>query len=859
MAQVRRTAVKNKRVHNENCGCEGGQDMKRLAWIVAVGTAVVFLLSSGTVGDALAQSAININWTGPCPTANDAKAPCQTIDGFGVSQTAGDPDYAPDPEGLAKVLHGWPEPQRSQIVDLAFSPTNGIGLTILRSKIRPNMEPSPGVWNNNDPYQRWLMQEAVARGPVKLIGSVWSPPGWMKSNGRTSSGTCRIGGANCRVNPDCGCLADPADEEHCGDLVCDGSPEPRLLPQHYSDFANYLSHYATAYAATNGVNIYAVSMANEPDSTQTWDSCNWSSSQIASFLSTPAAANIPVKVIAPESLYWSGAEPLMGATYSNAAARARLDIQAAHLYGGDPTTHFKNAKTHQKRSWVTEASGIHDVWTLDGALDWAKSIHDSMTLGRTNAWIWWNLALWTDNGSLIGLQIINGVHSFVISKTFWVLGHFSKFIRPGFVRMNVGPHSSGLDISAFRDPITDQFVIVAINRNTTPRTVSLNMQGFWTNEVTPYLTSSGFGQNLVPQAKTYLQVVQTVPAKSIVTYVSRTRNFGIWASAPGAKAVAGDFNGDGRADIALVGGEGWTTIPVAFSQGDGTFSVSNAGRWDFAGWASVPGVQVVAGDVNGDGRADLIATGGSGWWTIPVAYSNGDGTFEVSNLANWPMPEWAQAEGVKALAGDVDGDGRADLILTGGAGWWTIPVGFSNGDGTFRVTNHALDEFPLWAQDPYAQASAADLNRDGRTDIVLAGGADWTTVPMAFSRGDGSFWRENRIEPNMSIWSQGIGAKLLTGDVNGDLRGDVVLTGGADWITIPVGFSNGNGTLSVSNAVVSEFPTWAQDPSAKAVAGDFNGDGRADLALVGGNNWWTVPVAFSNGAGTFTVTNVPVP
>src|SRR5215475_6615950 len=41
---------------------------------------------------------ISINWTGPCPTVNDAHAPCQTIDGFGISQTGGDPDYAPDPE-----------------------------------------------------------------------------------------------------------------------------------------------------------------------------------------------------------------------------------------------------------------------------------------------------------------------------------------------------------------------------------------------------------------------------------------------------------------------------------------------------------------------------------------------------------------------------------------------------------------------------------------------------------------------------------------------------------------------------------------------------------------------------------------
>lgn len=338
---------------------------------------------------------------------------------------------------------------------------------------------------------------------------------------------------------------------------------------------------------------------------------------------------------------------------------------------------------------------------------------------------------------------------------------------------------------------------------------------------------------------------------------SQVSEFADWAHASHARAISGDFNGDRRTDIALVGGDGWPMIPVAFSNGDGSFSVTATPVADFSRWANLPGVQVVAGDVNGDGRADLIAAGGPGWTTLPVALSNGDGSFTVLNKTNAQFPVWSTITGAKLLAGDVNHDGRSDLLLVSGLGWSTIPVAFSNGDGTFAVTNETVSSFPIWAQSAGAKMTIADINRDGRADIILTG-ANGSTVSMAISQGDGRFQALSRAEPSISQWSQSPGVTLLSGDVDGIGGTDILLTGGAGWSTIPVGLAKADGAITVTNPAVPDFPGWAQNPAAQAVSGDFNADGLTDLALVGGAGWWTVPVAFSTGSLTFTISNVPI-
>jgi len=296
------------------------------------------------------------------------------------------------------------------------------------------------------------------------------------------------------------------------------------------------------------------------------------------------------------------------------------------------------------------------------------------------------------------------------------------------------------------------------------------------------------------------------------------------ASTPHAQPVSGDFNGDGKGDIALVGGDGWNSIPVAFSSGNGSFvsppaNVTTTDSTTFeADFHSDPtNVKAVAGDFNGDGFDDIALTGPSWWTTIPIAFSNGDGTFHVTNGApdDAGFPGFAGTSGVFVVAGDFDGDGKGDIALTGGSNWQSIPVAYSNGDGngTWHVVNvQGLAGFASKAAASRPDGSrilpvAGDFNGDGFSDIALFGGDGWTDIPIAFSAGRGSF-------------------------------------------TYPAPSSSGDNTWLTSSI--------ATQNAVRAVAGDFDGDGLGDVAFVGPTGWTTLPVGFSNGDGTFRKTNQPI-
>ena len=324
------------------------------------------------------------------------------------------------------------------------------------------------------------------------------------------------------------------------------------------------------------------------------------------------------------------------------------------------------------------------------------------------------------------------------------------------------------------------------------------------------------------------------------------------------------------ADIALVRQTpGWASIPVASSNGDGTWNITNGPAPQFiTDWSHQPGVRLVSGDFNGNGLTDVaLVRQTPGWASIPVAFSNGDGTWNITNgPAPQFIPDWAHQPGVRVVSGDFNGNGLTDLALVRQtAGWGSIPIAFAQGDGTWNITNGPAPQFITdWAHQPGVRLVSGDFNGNGLTDFALVRQTPgWGSIPIAFANGNGTWTITNGPAPQfVTDWAHQAGVRVIAGDFNGNGLTDLALVRQTPgWASIPIAFSNGDGTWNITNGGAPQFiPDWAHQPGVRLVSGDFNGNGLTDVALVRQTpGWASIPVAFSNGDGSWNITNGGAP
>ena len=279
---------------------------------------------------------------------------------------------------------------------------------------------------------------------------------------------------------------------------------------------------------------------------------------------------------------------------------------------------------------------------------------------------------------------------------------------------------------------------------------------------------------------------------------------------PEALAV-GDFNGDGHLDLAIVGDD---KLDVMLGGGDGRFRARAS--YDVVG-ASLD--SVVALDLNGDGRTDLAVADSGG---LTVLRGQGDGTFLASNPVT-------KVEFGSMSEGDFNGDGRPDLVVVDVAAYSTqsnsfgasgLTVFLGDGDGTFQVAQ----SLPTGVAP--TTAVVGDFNGDGRPDLAVANAGG---VTILLGDGDGAFHDAGSFSTGTSY-----PVTLIARDFNGDGRVDLALAdflgpsyeySGPSSVTIFLG--NGDGTFHQAGSFVAGNGTLSS-----LVAGDFNGDGRVDLAVI---------------------------
>lgn len=356
---------------------------------------------------------------------------------------------------------------------------NQLGLSIFRVRISSNKTEWPIIVE--------AVKEANKYGAT-VLACPWSPPAVLKSNNSD------IGGY--------------------------------LLPENYEAFKNYINEYIT-YMATNGAKIDVISIQNEPDWQATYESCDYTANDFVNFFNAPGQI-IGAKVAAPESLNFN--QTMTNAVLSNTVAANSIDIVAGHIYGGG-TAKLPLAEQKNKEIWMTEYllnlntgnSGAAAWSTYSEAAKWTesiamlKSVHDSMMV-NWNAYVWWYLQRYYsfigdgEQGTIDGQVMKRGI----------AFSHFSKFIRPGYKRVEaIENPRSGVFITAYTGE--GKTIINAINISGSAVSQQFSIQGTTATSITPYITS----ETLNMQKQTSVSIIPEIngfnvslPAKSITTFVT---------------------------------------------------------------------------------------------------------------------------------------------------------------------------------------------------------------------------------------------------------------------------------------------------------------------------------------------------
>jgi hypothetical protein len=253
-----------------------------------------------------------------------------------------------------------------------------------------------------------------------------------------------------------------------------------------------------------------------------------------------------------------------------------------------------------------------------------------------------------------------------------------------------------------------------------------------------------------------------------------------------ATLLTGDFNGDGKLDLAVGDDEG--NVSIFLNQGGGRMQQSQV--FD----SQEP---VLAADFNNDGKLDLIVLSydeQSRQAILSICLGQGDGTFAP--------PQEIVSGVLSAAAGDFDGDGNLDLALPG------VEIYLGNGDGTFRFGSEC------GAQYGGEYTAVADVNGDGNLDIITDG------VSVLLGKGDGTCTANGGVQVDNYFYDN-----LVLGDLNGDGILDIALAYGTQDGLFSFDLLLGNGDGSFQTPLQFGVPG---TPGPLGI-GDFNGDGKLDL------------------------------
>jgi glucosylceramidase len=378
----------------------------------------------------------------------------QTMQGFGASLTD---------SSAWLIQNRLSTTQRDKLMKLVFSPETGAGMNYLRLPMGASDFTASGVYTYNDlPTGQTdgtqshfsiahdeqyiipqLLQAKSLNPDLKIMGTPWSAPAWMKTNKSLYGGS--------------------------------------LDPQWYGSYAVYLKDFVQAYAA-EGLPIDSISLQNEPENVNlSYPTTSMTAAQQADIIKNHlgplfAAAGIDTKVLIYDH-NWDDPGYAMD-ILSDSQASQYVAGTAFHSYAGDVSAQSTVHDAHpDKGIYFTETSGFEAASNFSDNLVWGMR---NIIIGGARNWsenaIYWNLALDENSGPHVGgcsdcrgvVTIDSGSGAVTPNEEFYTIAHASKFVQPGAVRIDSSFYANSLETVAFRNPDGSK-VLIALNPGTSTR------------------------------------------------------------------------------------------------------------------------------------------------------------------------------------------------------------------------------------------------------------------------------------------------------------------------------------------------------------------------------------------------------
>jgi glucosylceramidase len=404
------------------------------------------------------------DWTGLPLIDVDSTGLCQEILGFGGAFT----------ESACSVLACLPEADREAVLQAYFHPVEGIGYRFARTHIN-SCDFSLGNWACWDApesaldlsrYEHGIFPairdaQRIAADPIRLLVSPWSPPAWMKTNGRMNHG---------------------------------GS----LVPDRRDTWAQALCDWILG-SQRAGIAVWGLTVQNEPAARQVWESCLYSAQEECDFVRDHLGPALQAAGLSRKHLLiW---DHNRDAVFQRAQA-ALSDPEAAgfiwgtgfHWYSGDQ---FENLdRLHyafpDKHLLFTEGcwEGGVKLGHWDRGERYAHHIIGDLN-HWTEGWLDWNLALdqrggpnhvgnWCDAPVIVDTDR----RTWTRQSSYWYIGHFSRYMLPGARRLFSTQAGNGLESVAARNP-DGSLVLVVCNPGDQPLSAALRIDGAWAELTVP--------------------------------------------------------------------------------------------------------------------------------------------------------------------------------------------------------------------------------------------------------------------------------------------------------------------------------------------------------------------------------------